>query len=173
MIAQLLYSGIDVGILHVEDFVKLVLDDGLKEATPHGFVKKLGKLISPGPDAAHRVENVVGASGHGTFHALLGTGTLYQVRVVVVGSGLRVVRRSPDHPLSLAFTCCPTVASCPLPCLLLFRIATCIRCGVVASIAIARVLAGCYGRWCCCIHSNHLHTADALLFANSRRSSCL
>lgn len=79
---QLLYSGLDVGVLHVEDFVKLVLDDGLKEATPHGFLAKLGKFLSPGPDADHRVENVVGAAGHGPFYSLLATGTLYQVNAV-------------------------------------------------------------------------------------------
>lgn len=72
-----MFSSLDVGVVHVEDFVELALTDGLKESTPRGILARLGRLVG-GPDEDHRVASVVGAA-HRTLHGLLATATMRQV----------------------------------------------------------------------------------------------
>ena len=78
-----MHSGPDVGVVDVEDFVQLALSDGLKLATPHGFFEKLGRVLAPRPDFAHRVDSAIGAAHaeeqKGSGHAFQASATCYQV----------------------------------------------------------------------------------------------
>ncbi len=82
--AQLMFSGIDVGVVRVEDFCQAVLDGRVKLPAPHTFGEKLRRLVSSSvPDAEHRVSAIMDSGSDSgrppKFVALLSTGTMEQV----------------------------------------------------------------------------------------------
>lgn len=77
---QVIFSGPDVGIVDVEDFVQLAINDGLKLPTPHGFVQRMSRFFST-PDSAHRVDAAIGAAeGKSPYYALTADAGLDKVR---------------------------------------------------------------------------------------------